>query len=81
MIKFTNDNESGWKRKAYITGSLIGVSVGLLASYFYVRAAEESDDPRAGEMNSISTGQMLALVLALLGLVRQISELGRPKKK
>lgn len=68
------------KTRIMITGISIGAVFGLVSSYLYTRAAEENDNPDAGKTESISTGQMLALLLAIIGVVRQISELGKPSK-
>jgi len=70
------------ERKARIifAGAAVGAVLGLLSSYLYTRAAEESDNPEAGAPGSVSTGQALAVLLGILSLVRQIAELGKPKK-
>ncbi len=56
----------------------------MLAAYLYSRAAEE-DVSNVGKAERISTGEILGLGLALLAVVRQITELGkgpdRPKKR
>ena len=68
------------KTRIMLTGVSIGAVFGLISSYLYARAASENDNPDAGKPESISTGQMLTLLLAILGIVRQISELGKPAK-
>ena len=68
------------KARIVIAGAALGAALGMLSSYLYTRAAEENDGAEAGAPNTISTGQALALVLAILGIVRQIAELGKPKK-
>ena len=70
------------KRKGQIivAGAALGALLGLVSSYLYTRAAEEDGNPEAGAPASVSTGQVLAILLAMLGLVRQIAELGKPKK-
>lgn len=57
-----------------------GAICGLIASYLYSRAAEEQPEGDAGTPRSISTGQLLAVLLAILGVIRQVAELGKPKK-
>ena len=68
------------KTRIMITGVIIGAIFGFISSYLYARAAAENDNPDAGKPESISTGQLLTLLLAILGLIRQISELGKPAK-
>lgn len=68
------------KTRIMLTGISIGAFFGLISSYLYARAAKENDNPDAGKPESISTGQLLTLLLAILGLIRQITELGKPAK-
>lgn len=68
------------RAKIIIGGAALGALLGLISSYLYTRAAEENGNVEAGAPGSVSTGQLLALLLAILGLVRQIAELGKPKK-
>ena len=69
------------KARIIVAGAALGAVLGLLSSYLYTRAAEESDNSEAGMPGSVSTGQVLAVLLTMLGLVRQIAELGKPKKE
>lgn len=62
-----------WKRQAYLIGAFAGVVLGLLAAYLFVRAANEGDSENPGR---IKTGDAMRLTLAVLGLIRQIAELG-----
>ena len=72
-----------WKTKVLGFGAVVGTVFGLLAGYMYSRAAEE-DVSRLGHAQRISTGEILGLGLALLAVIRQVTELGkgpaRPKK-
>ena len=68
------------KARLLVTGAALGAMLGLLSSYLYTRAAEENGNPEAGAPDSVSTGQALAVLLTILGLVRQIAELGKPKR-
>ncbi len=72
--------ESLQQRKARIIlmGASLGALLGVLSSYLYTRTAEENDN--ADPTGSISTGQLIAIFLAIMGLIRQIAELGKPKK-
>lgn len=68
------------KTRVLLLGVGFGALVGLVSSYLYTRAAEEADGADAATPRPVSTGQLLAIVLAILGLVRQVAELGKPKK-
>lgn len=61
----------------YVRGSIIGLAVGILAAYLYNRAIAESGNPEEAKVNA---GDIVKVSLAVLGLVRQITELGSGKK-
>jgi len=71
--------DENWRLRVYVTWSGVGLMFGVVAAYFYTRAAQEhalrdGKPPRAG------TGQLLGLLLAAVAAIRQISELGKPQK-
>ena len=66
-----NENPN-WKFETYVRGSIIGLMVGIVAAYLYTRAVEENN----GQGISIGAGDMVKVSLTILGLVRQITELG-----
>lgn len=68
-------------RQIIVGGAALGALIGMIASYLYTRTAEENGNANAGARGSVSTGQALAVLLAILSLVRQIAELGKPKKE
>ncbi|MCY4021593.1 MAG: hypothetical protein OXG39_19495 [Chloroflexi bacterium] len=68
------------KTRVLILGIGLGAIVGLVSSYLYTRAAEEYDSSESAAPRTVSTGQLLAILLAILGVVRQVAELGKPKK-
>ena len=76
----TQDNLQERKARIIAAGAALGAVLGLLSSYLYTRAAEENGNPEAGAPGSVSTGQALAVLLTILGLLRQIAELGKAKK-
>lgn len=59
------------KSQVYLAGSMIGLAVGFLAAYFYNRAAEESENN-----DGLQATDFLKIALTLLGVVRQLTELG-----
>ncbi len=64
--------KSNWKAKALIIGGLIGALAGLGATFIMVRRSDEP--PEMGATDGIKLG------LLLLGLVRQVGELGGQKE-
>jgi hypothetical protein len=66
-------NNNDWKPQVYMLGGLFGLLVGLMAAYFYARAAEESTPDRP---TRVKTMDALKLGVSMLSLVRQITDLG-----
>ncbi|MFO7322857.1 MAG: hypothetical protein DIU68_014095 [Chloroflexota bacterium] len=64
------------RTKALLLGAVVGAAFGVLSGYLYTRAAEE-DVSRLGHAQRISTGEILGLGLALLGIIRQVTEMGK----
>lgn len=63
--------ESNWKSKTLIVGALIGAISGLGAAYMLIQRAE-----RRGAVPSLGAGEGLKIGLWVLGLLRQVGELG-----
>lgn len=76
-----NDGSNNWKSRIYVLGAMTGTIFGLISAYLYARAAEENTERVDRQPERVGTGQMIALGLAALGLIRQIAELGKPAKK
>jgi hypothetical protein len=74
--EFPAAHESNWKSQVYLAGGLGGIVVGLLAAYFYARASEENGKGP----NRIKSMDALSLAVALLSLIRQITDLGAKSK-
>jgi hypothetical protein len=65
------DTEGNWKAKTLLAGGLLGALAGVAAAYLLVRRSEASGGrPRLG------AGEGIRLGVLLLGLVRQVSQLG-----
>ena len=64
---------SNWKSVVYLIGAIIGVVVGLLSAHLYARAVEENNE---GEQPHIGTGDVFALGMSMLSLVRHVTDLG-----
>lgn len=67
--------------KLMIVGGVVGATLGVLAAYLYTAShAEAMEGIEEGEGSvalQVTPGQYVALGLALLGVLRQISDLGR----
>ncbi|MCA0452615.1 MAG: hypothetical protein LCI00_01405 [Chloroflexi bacterium] len=83
MSNLLPNNEADSRPQRLITGGLVGGFFGLIAAYFYSRAVEDDVRQNGLQRNPISTGEIIGVGLALLALLRQVSEMGRsqPKKK
>lgn len=81
IIPGSKSDAPDWKMRVYVVGLLAGAMFGVFTSYLYARAAEEDKTGDKAQPRSPSTGELVTLGLALLGLVRQIAELGKPPQK
>lgn len=75
MSQITSENDN-WKRNAYVIGLGSGALFGLLSAYLYTRSASEAGK----QPDSVPTSTLIGLLLAALGLMRQIAEAGKPRK-
>ncbi len=75
----TTNLQSGTENKAqtYALGAMVGALLGMVAAYLYARAAEE-ERLGGGDVRPLQVGQIITIGLAVLGIVRQITEMGRP---
>jgi len=64
---------TSFQTRTLIFGGAAGLLVGLLAARLYIRAAEENQKLNPGR---IGTMDALRLAVALLAIVRQITDLG-----
>ena len=60
-----------WKTKALVIGAVVGALVGLGSAYLMVHNAEKS-----GRELKVSTGEGVKLSMLIMGLLRQIAQLG-----
>ena len=66
-----NETQDNWKTKALLIGAGIGLLAGLGAAYMLVQRAEKD-----GGRPEMSAGEGVKLGLLVLGLLRQVSQLG-----
>jgi len=69
---------ANWKTRMYLLGGVAGLGLGVLAAYLYARASEEHG---AVEPNRLKTMDALKLAVAVLAIVRQITDLGAGDSK
>ena len=75
------ENLQDRNKQIIVAGAALGALIGMISSYLYTRAADEAGNAEAGGRGTVSTGQTLGVLLAILSLVRQIAELGKPRKE
>ena len=66
-----NNNHKGF----YVWGALLGLGVGIVSAHFYKQALENNT-----EKAKPSIRDMMAVTVALVGVMRQIAEVGSGKK-
>jgi len=60
-----------WKPRVLMISGGVGLLLGLLAGFLFIRMSEEGGGPA-----KISTGNVLKLAVASVGVVRQAAQLG-----
>jgi hypothetical protein len=66
---------NNWKTKLMVGSSILGALAGLGTAYLMIRTAEEHD----GNPPEIKTTDAVRVVINVIGLVRGVAALGRPK--
>ena len=71
-------NEGGrtpdWKMRATLIGSALGAIAGVAAALMFIRRSEEAGQPPS--LRKTNPGLVLAAGVTLLGLLRQIADMG-----
>lgn len=67
-IEQTTDS---WRVKILIAGTLVGALIGIGAAYLLIQNAEKEND-----QVSVTAGEGIKLGLSVLGLLRQVTQLG-----
>lgn len=70
-----------FQQKALIAGGVAGALLGLAAVFLYLKANEPQiallENGEADAVNKVSPGEAMTVGLSLLGLLRQIANLGQ----
>ena len=70
-----------FEQKVLLAGGIAGLLVGLAAAFLYIKANEPRiaavEAGEADEVNQVSPGEAMTVGLSLLGLLRQIANLGQ----
>jgi len=69
------DNKDSWKVTAYLAGGAVGLVTGLAAAHLYARTAEENNHEGDDITTKFEPADMFRIGLALVALVRQVSDL------
>ena len=69
------------EQKVLVAGGIAGLLIGLAAAFLYIKANESRiaavEAGEADEVNQVSPGEAMTVGLSLLGLLRQIANLGQ----
>lgn len=65
------ENDNAWKTKTLLIGAALGALTGLGAAYLLVQKAKREDG-----RPELSAGEGIKLGLLLLGMLRQVAQLG-----
>ncbi len=76
---FLNDGSRtpDWKMRATLVGSALGAIAGVAAALMFIRRSEEAGAPPS--IRKTDPGLILATSITLLGLLRQIADMGDRK--
>ena len=66
--------QDNWKTKVLLIGGLVGLLTGLGAAYLLIQRAQREDAPP-----ELTAGEGVKLGLLVLGLLRQVTQLGDGK--
>ena len=67
------------KQKSMIIGAVLGAGLGALGGFLFTRdlEADEEGNTRSISMQSVRAGDVVKLLIATLGVLRGVAELGK----
>lgn len=68
-------NNLNWRTKALVAGGAVGALLGMAAAYVYVNSVDKQE-----EAPGLNPAEVVAIGLAVLGVMRQIAALPEGKK-
>ncbi len=76
---YQNDGSrtANWKMRTTLIGTVLGALAGVAAAMMFIRRGEETGEPPS--LRKIDPGLALTAGVTLLGLLRQIADLGDHK--
>ena len=69
-----NDRTPDWKLRTTMIGTALGAVAGVAAAFMFIRRSEETGQPPS--IRKTDPGLILAAAVTLLGLLRQIADMG-----
>jgi hypothetical protein len=63
-----------WKMRTTLIGAALGAAAGMAAAFMFIRRSEETGEPPS--LRKTDPGLVLSAGVTLLGLLRQIADLG-----
>jgi hypothetical protein len=66
-----DEKSSGWKTKTILIGGILGLLIGVIAAFLFVKNQPEDAEPR-----KLSSKQGMQLGLGVVSVIRQIVDLG-----
>jgi len=78
-MDYLNDGSRApdWKMRTTLIGSALGALAGVAAALMFIRRSEETGEPPS--LRKTDPGLVLAAGITLLGLLRQIADMGDRK--
>ena len=72
--------QSVWWVRTLLLWTLLGTLIGFVAGLLYNREAQDYVQQNEGKPPAANRAELFGLILALIGIVRQAAELGRPEQ-